>query len=220
MKKKKKRSVAVAITLSYLAMLALVLLDLVILFAVKDMMMYLLASALAGAVMLFVLRISLYNICKNSNYCYPERLPYIAHSLISSIVCPLVSTLCGWTSFGDPGEYGMGTMVAGNLIIAMMITAIVGAGQYFLIEYICSDLIGLDLDSYDPSAISPVSCSGSSSSSYTREDSDTDFVPVSLSKDNPISYSGEMEPGGPITISKAEHEALDDLSGSFYGTNT
>ena len=216
---KKKKSRKKAIILSWFMIGLIIAIDTAVLLLVKDMMTYMIAGTFFGAVMLFVFRILLYKICDRSGYCYPSVMPYIAHSAVGGVVVPIVATLKGWSTFGEPGEFQMAGMVCGNLIIGLICTAIVGVLQGLLIEYICSDMMGFDVEYLprDCKNAGAFSYSGSYSSSSSADDSSGGYT---SSGSGDVDYSGNPVPDGPITLSKKDHEYLDDLSGSFTGTNT
>ena len=211
MKKSKKIKNSVAYPLVILMLLFLLAVNVAVMFLIKNMMLFLVIfGTFLAPVLITVLLVLIDRIDENSkiNATPFKTLVYVIHALSIVVISPVLSHTLSWQILTEEPM-----TLAQSIIASLICGAIVMVIQILIINYLC--------DNYFYTASAPYDYSSSGSIGYSSPDIDDSYPTISTQDDSPTFYGVSSEDGISLGLPpKKAHEKLDDLSGSFSGTNT
>ena len=212
MKKSKKIKNSVAYPLVILMLLFLLAVNVAVMFLIKNMMLFLVIfGTFLAPVLITILLVLIDRIDENSkiNATPFKTLVYVIHALSIVVISPVLSHTLSWQILTKEPM-----TLAQSIVASLICGAIVMVIQILIINYLC--------DNYFYTASTTYDYSSSGSIGYSSPDID-DYCPTSNTTvdDSPIFYGVSNEDGTKLGLpTRKAHEEIDDLSGSFSGTNT
>ena len=216
-----KKNTALAMTLFILCIVIFTAISIVAMLLIKDMLMFLLFGTFASPVLITLLFVFIDRMGNKLKVSGAHAMigMYVSHALCLGVISPVLTAMLGWQLEGFEG-YGVAEVIAANIIISIICGGIVFAIQVAIINYCCDNWF-FTSDYYRTTYSAPQTYSGSASYDTDTSDSSDYTNTASSSDDVPKYYGVSNEDGDSLGfVTKKAHEELDDLSGSFYGTNT